>query len=110
MTSYLYVYEQRGVHDLEIGKGFHFHMILKNTDKTFHRLLKETKNTFKSLLGDTCTSAIDIDARYDRDMPNTIKYLIELKQDPAKHLKQQYDVKFREKYALKPYYIKNFVL
>lgn len=110
VSSYVYVYEQRGIHENEIGKGFHMHMILTKPDKNFARILKETKNTFKHLFDDTCSSAIDIDGRFKRDLNNTISYILAEKQDPGKRLKQEIDKLFRKKYNLQDYYIKNFSL
>lgn len=108
VRSYVYVYEQRGMHDQELGKGIHMHMILVKPEKNFARLLKETKNTFKDLIDDNCSSAIDIDGRYLRDLKNSITYILGKKKDPTKQLKQEMDKLWREKYNIKEYYVNNF--
>lgn len=108
IKQYLYVIEQRGIHENEVGKGIHAHIIC-NKEKNLQRMLKETRSTFKGLYDENCTSAIDIDIRFERDRKNTEQYLIGKKHDINKQVKQQVDTIFRGRYNLQPYYTKNYI-
>lgn len=47
-----YVYEQRGAHEGEMGKGLHCHLLVTQRGDVFDGKFKEnTRNTFKSLVG-----------------------------------------------------------
>jgi hypothetical protein len=46
ITNYLYVYEQRGEDEAELGKGFHFHCILeKPKSKPYSHMITELSNS-----------------------------------------------------------------
>jgi hypothetical protein len=46
ITNYLYVYEQRGGDEAELGKGFHFHCILeKPKSKAYSHMITELSNS-----------------------------------------------------------------
>ena len=50
ITNYLYVYEQRGETEAELGKGFHFHCILeKPKGKSYSHMIRELSNSANSV-------------------------------------------------------------
>lgn len=108
IKSYVYVYEQRGINEMEVGKGFHLHAIIKRPDdKKPSHCVRELSNTFKKCC-DTSnfhffqTKFIDED-EYRRKL----EYILGTKESTSenqKDLKQAMDKVFRGKYLLKPFY------
>lgn len=54
IQNYLYVYEQRGENLAELGKGFHFHLILeKPKNKAYTHILRELANSVDAVTDST---------------------------------------------------------
>lgn len=113
IKNYLYVYEQVGMDDNSIGKGFHTHILLHHDsdNKKWSEFKNEIANTFKGLLGE---KGIDYkNCLKQQAYINFMNYLIGVKdtkkpQKKDKELKQKYDIPFRENNNLQSYYTNNF--
>lgn len=114
IKNYLYVFEQTGMNDEEIGKGYHCHLLLHHDSdkKKWSEFKNEIANTFNNML----------EAKVGLDYKNCLKqqaylnfsnYLLGKKDTKklgkeTKAIKQQYDIPFREINNLKPFYTNNF--
>lgn len=114
LQSYVYVLEQRGQIEEEIGKGFHLHAIIKRPDdKKLSHCIRELSNTFKTICDVSNyhffqTKFID-EAEKDRKM----EYILGQKEytdDNRKDLKQQMDKIWRERLNIQPYFFSNIEL
>ena len=105
ITNYLYVYEQRGETEAELGKGFHFHCILeKPKTKAYSHMIAELSNSANSVCDTSNFHFFNIKSISEEEKKIKIAYITATKADPAKYLKQQMDVIWREKNNLKKYY------
>ena len=111
ITNYLYVYEQTGKTEEEIGKGLHCHYLIYKGVKKQSDCIREIQNTVKNY--------IDV---YDQNswrwcnikfipakFKNTkINYMLGKKRNTPLHndkeIKQYYDRVFRDQYGLEEYY------
>lgn len=110
IKTYLYVYEQTGVTEQEIGKGFHFHGLIYKGTKRNQQCIDEFRNTLKHI--------IDLDSKYVNNFFNLnfipikyvktkINYMLGHKQsshENVKDIKQKYDRPFRDQYGIQQYY------
>lgn len=108
ILEYLYVIEQRGEVDEEIGQGLHAHILIYHTYTSYSSLKRDYYNTFKNI--------IDIHHKLtykwlnikhnntDQDVRNRIEYMTGVKKDEVKQKKQIYDKIYREKFNLKQSY------
>lgn len=113
IKNYLYVYEQVGMDDNSIGKGFHAHMLIhhESDKKKWSEFNQEITNTFKDILN----PKVGIDYKNvlrEVAYQNFYNYLIGTKdhsreRNRDKKLKQEYDVIFRQKYEMTPFYTNN---
>lgn len=130
----VYVIEQRGVNEDEIGKGYHCHMLINRNGKSFSKLCREILNTLyshniyiKQKLEEFNRPRNEDEAIYfvpyqkgpfvvsytePEKIPNRISYMFGEKVTVVdgvyngKDIKQQYDIPFRKKNNLKDYYQK----
>lgn len=104
INQYVYVIEQRGENLEEIGKGFHFHMLLDKGDYRMSHLRREFISSFKKMCDTSNFHCFNISYCKVNDLKKRQNYIVGQKKDSHKHLKQEYDKVFRARYNLKPYY------
>lgn len=104
IKQYIFVLEQRfnGIENekyKKLGDGLHAHILL---DKNKHKL-SHVKRDFARVFG-TYTVNVDWSFRHVRDILKTQGYMISLKKDEDKQVKQGQDEKFRDQVGLKKFY------
>ena len=104
VKQYIFVLEQRfnGIENekyKKLGDGLHAHILL---DRSKYKM-SHVKRDFARVFG-TYTVNVDWSFRHVRDILKTQGYLIDLKNDEDKQLKQNHDVKFREQEGVKNFY------
>lgn len=109
INKYLYVLEQRGENDDEIGKGFHFHCLIDKGDFRWSHARREFVSTFRKVCDTQNYHTFNFSMCKESDLNNRQKYMLELKADPDKHLKQEYDKKWRKIYNIPDYYGELFI-
>jgi len=100
----IYVYEQRGECEAELGKGFHTHIIFKKNLSHTHTL-REMKNSFKNMCDTDNYHVYNIKNIGEEEKLRKIQYILDKKADNNKHLKQDMDIIWRQKEKLKSHYI-----
>lgn len=126
INDLVYVFEQRGINDDEIGKGFHAHLIINRNGKSFSKFCREILNT---LYSNNIYDKKKMEEFYDKEkcevpytqgpfvveytepehLQNRFSYILGKKLDKDnknKNIKQEYDIPFRKKNKLERYYIK----
>jgi hypothetical protein len=101
-TKYLFVIEQRGENEEELGKGMHAHILAHKGKYKLSHCKRDAERVMQKK--PSIESNINCQYRTGQGIKNTQTYMVGKKDDPAKWLKQQHDVIFREKKDLKPYY------
>jgi len=108
VLKYLYVIEQRGEDETEIGKGLHAHILILHTYLKFSDLKREFHNTFKNLIDihhEHTDRWLNIKhCKTDDDARNRITYMTGMKKDECKHQKQSMDVVYRNKNKIEKFY------
>lgn len=109
IKNYVYVIEQTGINEDELGKGIHIHMIIERNDKKPHELIREIKNTVKTIGEVDNHNFLDIKGIYnnENDLRNRLNYILGDKKSTEgnqKDLKQKMDIIFRQKAGIEPYY------
>lgn len=104
ITYYIFVIEQRGESEAELGKGFHTHIIFNKGIKHC-KVVQEMANTFKKMCDTSNYHLFNLKNIGDEEKKRKIEYITGSKKDEEKHLKQQMDIIFRKKENLKSYYI-----
>lgn len=104
IKRYLCVFEQRGDNDDEVGKGFHFHLLLDKGDYRWSHARREFVSTFNKVCDTQSYNCFNFTLCKEADLKNRQNYMLEMKADPEKHLKQEYDKKWRKIYNLPEYY------
>jgi len=105
IKSYMYVLEQRGENQEELGKGFHTHMIIEKDDtKQYTQAIKEMGRTFSKVCDTSNYHLFNGSKIKDIDMDKRRNYIIGRKADPSKWLKQDMDIPWRNENFLKSYY------
>jgi len=107
-TSCLYVFEQRGTSEQDIGKGFHCHMLAKrNINYKPCKCRDNVKNSCKKLVGNHNNKAqlqiVVIGEDFAKDKKDYI--LGKNKTGTDKAAKQDGDVIWRIKESIEPYYV-----
>lgn len=111
IEGYLYVLEQRGENETEIGKGFHTHILIKIKDhKKKSEIDRELKNQWKHILDVDNYHIFNIKYIDNEEQKRKQKYMLTLKSDEAKHLKQKYDIIWRENNSLQKYYFLDYII
>jgi len=111
LTKYLMVFEQRGIDDSEIGKGFHSHILIYRKGKKFNEIKREFQSSFRKVCDSDNPAVLNFRMCKDEDLDKRIKYITGIKKvydDNMKDIKQQYDILFRQKNNLEPYYSLGF--
>lgn len=107
--SYLYVIEQRGLPDINIGYGFHTHILLHlNRHVKPSVFTREIKNSWRTKLDVDNYHILNIK---NIDYKETIKiqnYMLSWKNDEDKHDKQYGDDIFRKENNLPRFYTFNY--
>jgi hypothetical protein len=104
ITYYIFVIEQRGENEEELGKGFHTHIIFNKGIKHC-KVVLEMANTFKKMCDTSNYHLFNLKNIGDEEKKRKIEYITGCKKDEQKHLKQQMDIIFRKRENLKSYYI-----
>lgn len=105
ITNYLFVYEQRGENLSELGKGFHFHLILeKPKTKKYCEMLRELSNSANTVCDTSNYHFFNVKSISEEEKDRKIVYITGAKADESKHLKQSMDIVWREKNKLKSFY------
>lgn len=104
ITYFIFVIEQRGETEEELGKGIHTHIIFNKGIKHC-KVIKEMGNSFKNMCDISNYHLFNISNIGDEEKKRKIEYILGTKADCEKHKKQQMDIIFREKLKLKSHYI-----
>lgn len=109
VEEYMYVVEQRGAIESEIGKGKHIHLYFKIKEETYEppsKIIKYLKSSYKKLLN-VETKALWIQPLKQEYVIDKVNYMIDKNIDGQyedKKEKQQMDKIFRENNNLLNYY------
>lgn len=110
ILRYLYVIEQRGENDEEVGKGFHAHFLIqKEPNKSFAHAKREFESTFRKFCDTQNYHTFNFACCIENDISKRQNYITGEKADPEKHLKQSFDKKFRTIYDIPSYYGQLFI-
>jgi len=105
MTRYLYVFEQRGETEADVGKGFHFHAIIeKPTNKSYQHMMRELASSANKMCDTSNFHFYNVKNISEEEKNRKVEYITGRKADIAKHLKQDMDIIFRTKNNLLSYY------
>lgn len=99
-----WVYEQRGSHEGELGKGMHVHMLVTQRGDTFDtQFHRNTRNTFKTLVGDP-EKHVFITVCKEEWMDGKREYMKGAKTEEGKSEKVDMDRIWRPQNNLQEYY------
>jgi hypothetical protein len=106
--DYFYVYEQRGQHKEEIGKGFHCHFLLKrNIMYKQNKIISNSKNSFKNMTEVNNFQIFNYHWCPDEYLKDKLEYMQDMnKHGQEKNSKQLMDILFRQEKNLNNYYKK----
>lgn len=99
----LWVFEQRGSTEEEMGKGFHAHVLISNYNIEKGKLKTQIRNKFKKFCLDI-ESCINIQQKKREWLNDKLEYIMGKKLDEGKPEKQEIDTLWREKMNLKQFY------
>lgn len=104
--DYFYVYEQRGQHKDEIGKGFHCHLLLKrNIMYKQNKIISNSKNSFKNMTKVNDFQIFNYHWCPEEYLKDKLDYMQDMnKHGQEKNSKQLMDILFRQEKNLKQYY------
>lgn len=106
LKRYVYVYEQRGEDEDEIGLKPHAHLLFYRDGKKPSHVIQEIKNTVKHITDVNSDQIFNV--RFvkstDANVRRLLEYIVGVKAGEEKHKKQTIDVLFREKYKLLSHY------
>lgn len=109
IDGYIYVIEQRGENEEELGKGFHTHILLKLTEhKRKSQTDREIKNTWKKILDVDNYHILNLKYIDDAEQKRKQGYILGEKSEEIKHKKQKMDIVYRQKNNLNKYYFLNY--
>ena len=102
-------HDQGGENIEELGKGFHTHILIELTGhKKRSHIDRELKNLWKKNLDADNYHIFNIKyIDYDEQLRKQ-KYMLGLKSDTEKHLKQKHDILWRENNSLRKYYFLDY--
>lgn len=106
LINYVYVLEQRGDKDEEMGRGFHAHFIIDTDGKKYHEAIRELKNTFKKVCDVSYNCVFNIRNIKEEQFIRFIKYIVGIKNQIFKHSKQNMDKIWRDTNHIANYYSK----
>jgi len=105
IKDYCYVLEQRGETLLELGKGFHTHIIIEKTpEKPYSQCIKELGRSFSKVCDTSNFHLYSGAIIKESDINKRREYILGVKNDTQKHLKQQMDIIWRKTEYLKTFY------
>lgn len=111
LTSYVYVLEQRGMTEEELGKGFHLHAIIKKPDdKKPSHCIRELSNTFKKACDVSNFHFFQTKFIDEAEKERKLEYILGQKEytdENRKDLKQIMDKVWRQKFNIQPYFFSN---
>lgn len=111
ITNYIYVIEQRGTSETDMG-DFHVHILHKHKYDRVTHYKRETQSTFRKTCLVTKFNCLYFAPCYtDDDVKKRLNYILGDKQDLDglnKARKQEIDKIYRQKYMLKDYYTDDF--
>lgn len=105
----LYVIEQRGEDDKELGKGFHMHMLINKGDYRNSHLRREFGRTFDKYCDISNPHCFNISLCKEEDIIKRQNYMLNWKRDKMKHAKQLMDKVFRKKFGIADHYGEVFI-
>lgn len=109
INKYMYVLEQRGDNDDDIGRGFHLHLLIDKGDYRFSHARREFVSSFRKVCDIQNYHTFNFAYCKESDINKRQNYMIGLKADPDKHKKQEYDKKWRKIYNIPDYYGVTFI-
>lgn len=113
ITNYIYVIEQRGASEQNMG-DFHFHILHYHRYDRASHYKRETQSSFRKTCFSEKWNCLNMKpCRTEQDVRNRMKYILGEKKDTDglnKHAKQQIDKVFRDKYMLKDYYTDDYTV
>lgn len=101
-TKHLFVIEQRGENEEELGKGMHAHILAHKGKYKLSHCKRDAERVMQKKPSIECN--VNCQYRQGNGIKNTQTYMIGQKDDPNKWLKQQHDKIFREKQQIRHYY------
>lgn len=111
LKSYVYVYEQRGVNQDELGKGFHIHAIIKKPeDKSPAHCIRELSSTFKKCCDVSNYHLFNTKWIDQEEYNRKLGYILGQKESTPENnkvMKQEMDKQWRLVRSLQPYYYLN---
>lgn len=111
IEGYIYVIEQRGENENELGKGFHSHILIKLLNhKKQSEINREIKNTWKKILDIDNYHILNIKFIDDLEQKRKQGYILGEKSEDIKHLKQKMDIVFRRNNSIQKYYFLNYII
>jgi len=105
----LYVIEQRGENENDLGKGFHCHMMINKGDYRNSHLRREFGRTFDKYCDISNPHCFNISLCKEEDIIKRQNYMLGYKNDKTKHAKQKADKLFRKKHGIKDHYGELFI-
>ena len=90
ILSYLFVFEQREMNDVNNAYGLHMHLLIKHKFPKYSKFLSQIKSTYQDTVGDIMNPRF-IDIKYCkemRDVYNMVEYMIGEKVGEEKQKKQ----------------------
>jgi len=101
MEEFTLSFEQKGIEDKDLGKGFHCHIVANTTHRSKGECLRDTISTFNSIAAANC-----INVQTTRNPKEIIqKYLTNYESDDGhKEPTQEADAKWRTQEQLDPLY------
>lgn len=111
LKSFVYVYEQRGTSQEDMGRGFHLHAIIKKPeDKAPAHCVRELNNTFKKCCDTSNYHCFNTKWIGEEEYKRKLEYILGQKESTSennKQLKQEMDKVWRQMRCIEPYYILN---
>lgn len=111
LTSYIYVIEQRGQTEEDMGKGFHMHLVItKPEGKSAAHCIREIGSTFKKICDISNFHCYNTKSISEEEYQRKLKYMLGEKEstsDNRKDLKQSMDKIWRVRNNIEPFYFSN---
>lgn len=104
IVNYVYVIEQRGENEEELGKGFHIHALIDKGDYRFSHCVREFKTSFNRMCDTSNIHCFNVSYCKDIDISKRLNYMLGQKKDESKWKKQEFDIVYRKENGFKPYY------
>lgn len=105
IQHYCWVIEQRGDSDETMGNGFHFHaLVIPQESKRPSQVCREFANSFKKATDTSNWNWFQTKQLKKQEFERKINYLVGIKTEESKQIKQRYDVKYRKKIGIEKAY------